>query len=161
MEVALLGGLPVRWSYVSFGPLIGCTYILFTWSMACHWVDVTKSGPQFIYFFMDTTLPGHLPTYGIVDFLGAFLVSFGIFSSATSILGILPGSFVAHVLFAVGVCLATMRLRDCIERKNYPQIEIRSLPLATTGSGSYRIHNSPARPIPDAERSMKHHEVYR
>jgi hypothetical protein len=111
-EVALLGGLPVRWSYISFGPLIGCTYILFTWSMACHWVDVTKSGPQFIYFFMDTTLPGHLPTYAIVGLLGVLLLSFGIFSSATSFLGMLPGSFVAHVLFAVGVCLATMRLRD-------------------------------------------------
>lgn len=61
-ELALLGGLQIRWQDIPFGTLLGCFYTLFNWGMANAWgVDKTTEGPQFLYFFSDTTLPGFQP----------------------------------------------------------------------------------------------------
>ena len=44
-ESALLGGLPVRWSEISLAPLVGCAYVMFTWSMSMSW-NKREHGPQ-------------------------------------------------------------------------------------------------------------------
>jgi hypothetical protein len=63
-EVALLGGLPVRLSEMYLGPIYGCVYIWMAWSLTEFWTD-KKYGPHYIYFFLDTTLPGYKSTVAL------------------------------------------------------------------------------------------------
>ena len=112
-EQALLGGLPVRWELVSFINLLGCAYTLFLWNVNCSWgIDVTKHGPQFLYFFYDTTLPGFFPSGALLTLIAVLLVFYGLFVSTGSILNMLPGGLVTHVLFVLVVSSAVMRFRD-------------------------------------------------
>uniref|UniRef100_A0A7S4VWZ4 Uncharacterized protein n=1 Tax=Ditylum brightwellii TaxID=49249 RepID=A0A7S4VWZ4_9STRA len=70
MEVGLLGGLPIRFCDVPLGPLYASCYVLFSWCMMKQWKTDTGTKdavtgdviygkcrcPQFLYFFLDTTL---------------------------------------------------------------------------------------------------------
>lgn len=57
LEVTLLGGIPVEFSHLSMATLMGILYIGFTWIMANFYFGNAKTtGPQYIYWFMDTTL---------------------------------------------------------------------------------------------------------
>jgi hypothetical protein len=49
-ELALMGGLPVRFNELSLLPLYGIVYVIFTWYMSASWTDepVSVVGPQFI-----------------------------------------------------------------------------------------------------------------
>ena len=80
-EVALLGGPPVRWQDFSVAPLFGITYVLFAWYMSTHWVPALH-GPQFIYFFLDTTL-GKWTTIFLLGLLGVLLTFYGLFFAAS------------------------------------------------------------------------------
>jgi hypothetical protein len=111
-EVALLGGLPVRWTLFPVSGLAGAAYIVFSFSMSCSWVDVKVHGPQFLYFFCDTTLPGILPTVILMGFLGAFYVLFGFFVWIPLMLAALPDGLLTHVLFVLVLSSAVMRFRD-------------------------------------------------
>mmetsp|Transcript_2380 Transcript_2380/g.6671 ORF Transcript_2380/g.6671 Transcript_2380/m.6671 type:complete len:324 (-) Transcript_2380:2293-3264(-) len=113
-ELSLLGGLPVRWCDVSFGPLLGCAYILATWFLQTSWgVNHQKYGPQFLYFFFDTTQPGHTPTTALLALLGVLLVFFALFASLEStVLPLLPGGVWGHVALAATVCGISMKFQD-------------------------------------------------
>ena len=53
-ELCLLGGLPLEFSHTGMHLVFGCTYILFSW-LNCF--NLTKRvGPQYLYWFLDTTL---------------------------------------------------------------------------------------------------------
>jgi len=77
VEIGLLGGLPIRLQDFSVAPLFGIVYIFFTWSMSESWVAKTK-GPQFIYFFMDTTL-GIKTSLFLLALLGVLSSYYGLF----------------------------------------------------------------------------------
>ena len=110
VETALLGGLPVHGSHVAVGPLVGCMYVLFSWSMTLQWNP--SQGPQFIYFFMDTTLPGYAPSVALVALLLVMMVFYAFFCWASALLRYLNGGVVTHVLFAAAICCSVMRFRD-------------------------------------------------
>ena len=80
MEVALLGGLPVRFTEVSLAPLFGVCYVIFTWNMMHRWAD-KEHGPQNIYFFFDTTM-GKVTTISLLALLCALLIFYALFASA-------------------------------------------------------------------------------
>ena len=80
MEVALLGGLPVRFTEVSLAPLFGVCYVIFTWNMMHRWAE-REHGPQNIYFFFDTTM-GKVTTISLLALLCALLIFYALFASA-------------------------------------------------------------------------------
>lgn len=110
-ESCLLSGLPVRWSHAALAALWGSLYVLFTWFMIHRWND-PRHGPQFIYFFFDTTLPGYTATKVLALLLTILMVYFGIFCVQNALLKVLNGGLVTHVLFVGAVSSMVMRFRD-------------------------------------------------
>ena len=55
-EICFLGGTPVLMDHMAVGPVMGILYILFSWYMMHRWPP-PGTGPRFIYFFLDTTVP--------------------------------------------------------------------------------------------------------
>jgi hypothetical protein len=108
-EVALLGGLPLRFQHISVSVLYGCAYILFTWLIQMRWRD--GDGPSFIYFFMDTTL-GWEHTIALYALLVTLMVFHGLFCGVESILDITGNNLVAHVGLATALCFLVCRFRD-------------------------------------------------
>mmetsp|Transcript_6006 Transcript_6006/g.7785 ORF Transcript_6006/g.7785 Transcript_6006/m.7785 type:complete len:328 (-) Transcript_6006:457-1440(-) len=110
-EVALLGGLPIRYKDLAATLLFGVAYVLFSFAVMFQWTD-RKYGPQFIYPFLDPTL-GWLSTaflLALLMVLTFFHVTFCWFDHfLTETLG---GGLQAHVA-AVGVLiLLVCRFRD-------------------------------------------------
>jgi len=56
LEVTMLGGVPIMFSHLSMATVLGIVYIFFTWFMATAYFGNKKVGPQYLYWFMDTTL---------------------------------------------------------------------------------------------------------
>ena len=59
-EVAFLGGLPIRYTGLTFTLIFGLVYVVFSFTVCHQWTD-KRHGPQFIYPFLDPTL-GYLTT---------------------------------------------------------------------------------------------------
>jgi len=124
LEVSLLGGLPVRFNEASLAPLFGVCYVIFTWNMANRWTE-RKHGPQFIYFFFDTTM-GKVTTIALVCLLCALLIFYALFATARIVLDSLSGVFkqandgddysvtelACHASFALLLTSAVCRFRD-------------------------------------------------
>ena len=110
-ESCLLSGLPVRWSDAALAPLWGTLYVLFTWFMIHRWND-PEHGPQFIYFFFDTTLSGYTPTKILLLLFFVLMVFYGIFCSTHALLEFLDGGLLTHVLFMTAMSSCVMRFRD-------------------------------------------------
>lgn len=111
LEAACMGGLSVQWTHIAFAPLLGVMYVMFTWSMMMRW-NTPDKGPQFIYFFLDTTLPGFLPTKVLLILLLVFAAFYGLFCVFHNVLSLLGGGLLAHLGFVVLVSSAVMRFRD-------------------------------------------------
>jgi hypothetical protein len=109
-EIALLGGLPVQWSHVSLAPLVGCAYVVWSWNVTHIW-NAPEHGPQFIYYFFDTTL-GSTASLALVALLVVKMVFYSLMVAAESILEMAGGGPLAHGLFVVLVCGSVMRFRD-------------------------------------------------
>jgi hypothetical protein len=110
-ESCILSGLPVRWSDAALAPLWGVLYVLFTWFMIHRWND-PEHGPQFIYFFFDTTLPGYTPTKILLLLFSVLMFFYGIFCSTNALLGFLDGGLLTHFLFLGVISSLVMRFRD-------------------------------------------------
>jgi hypothetical protein len=109
-EIALLGHLPVRWSQVSLAPLLGVWYVVCSWSTTAQW-NLPQHGPQFIYFFLDTTL-GATTTIAILALLGILLCFYALFVWAEQGLNWMDGAWPLHCLFVAVLSSAVMRFRD-------------------------------------------------
>lgn len=83
LEATLLGGPPVQFSHLSVAFATGALYILFTWIMAVVYFGNKTIGPQYIYWFMDTTL-GKTTTIAIVALTTALSIYFALFSFVMS-----------------------------------------------------------------------------
>lgn len=81
LEVTFLGGMKIAFSHLSMPTLLGVVYILFTWTMATMYFGNEKIGPQYIYWFMDTTLR-ETTTKALAALAFALTLFFGIFSVA-------------------------------------------------------------------------------
>jgi hypothetical protein len=108
-EVALLGGMPVKLGHFAVCPMYGIAYIFVAWSLRHFWDP--SGGPQFIYFFLDTTL-GSKTTYILLILLAVMMTFFAIFATAELILAATGGGLVVHTAFVVLVSAAVCRFKD-------------------------------------------------
>ncbi len=76
-EVGLIGKIPFQLSHISVAPIFGIFYIFFTWFMTMRW-SPQKGCPQFIYFFLDTTL-GWTTTIALITLLVVLLSFYVLF----------------------------------------------------------------------------------
>lgn len=109
-EVSLLGGLPVRFSHFSVAPMFGICYILFTWFMIPRWTP--GKGPQFVYFFFDTTLGVRFMAIVLLSLLLVLLSFYCLFGAIHQSLDYSQGQFVAHIIAVVLVTCVVCRFRD-------------------------------------------------
>ena len=109
-EVALLGGLPVEMTHVAVSPLLGLAYILFAWSMA-NSLGKEGDGPQFLYFFLDTTL-GWTTTKALVALLIVLLLFYVAFSFIDDVLEHLDGGLLMHLTSCVLTSCLACKIKD-------------------------------------------------
>lgn len=110
-ETAFMGGLKVYPQHFVFGPLVGCLYVMFSWAMVHRW-NKREHGPQFIYFFFDTTLPGYTTTIALLILLSVLAAFYGIFCACDVILAALGSNVWTHSVFVAAICSVVMRFRD-------------------------------------------------
>jgi hypothetical protein len=109
-EVALLGGLPVRFQDIALAPLFGMVYVIFMWSMRKAWAPVETEGPQFIYHFMDTTV-GLATTIALAVLMVVLMVSYCCFAQMHQMLDMLGGGLLVHALAVVFFCGLLCKVR--------------------------------------------------
>lgn len=110
LEVAFLGSLPVTWTFVSLAPLLGIMYVVVSWNVTHIW-NTASAGPQFIYFFLDTTL-GITTTVALLTLLSVLLVFYSLFVSTEYVMVWMDGSWLMHAFFVASISSAVMRFRD-------------------------------------------------
>lgn len=111
-EVALLGGIPIQASHISLATIFGCLYVILSWNVTHIW-NTPDKGPQFIYFFLDTTMPGYFATIALVMLLMVLMTFYSLFVMAEYILSnLLGGSLLLHIAFCVVLGGISMRFRD-------------------------------------------------
>jgi hypothetical protein len=108
-EASLLGGLPTRYVDLSVSALFGMTYLLFSWGTMHFWA--AQDGPQFLYFFLDTTL-GATTSLALVLLLLVIMAFHGLFCVIHQILESLGGGFIVHGLAVVVLSGVVCRFRD-------------------------------------------------
>lgn len=109
-EVCLLGGIHIdaHASYFSVAPIFGIVYVFFTWYMIPRW---SKEGPQFIYFFFDTTL-GWTTSIALLMLLVVLMVFYGLFGALVHVLSNLQGGLFIHTLAVLVVSSLICRFQD-------------------------------------------------
>jgi hypothetical protein len=109
-EVCLLGGIHIdaHASYFSVAPIFGIVYVVFTWYMIPRW---SKEGPQFIYFFFDTTL-GWTTSIALLMLLVVLMVFYGLFGALVHVLSNLQGGLFIHTLAVLVVSSLICRFQD-------------------------------------------------
>jgi hypothetical protein len=109
VELGLLGGLPVRFTDLPLAPMFGVAFILFSWGMRFSWVP--SGEPQFLYFFLDTTL-GKKSTIALVILVGILIAFYAIFVLVEDIILYLGGGMKVHVGVVTVVSMFVCRFRD-------------------------------------------------
>jgi len=108
LEVAILGNIPFELSHISVAPLFGVMYILFAWYVSDKCCP--KDGPQFLYFFLDTTL-GKESTISLLALLIVLMTFYFMFWLADDVMIHIPG--VSGRIAAIGVLSSSLcRFRD-------------------------------------------------
>lgn len=112
-EASLIGGLPVRWQDLPYATIVGCFYVIFTWLMALSWNE-KKYGPQFIYFFLDTTLPGFFPSFALIALLVALCIFYAFFATLSNFIlpQLEPYGLPAHAFIVAIFASRMVRFKD-------------------------------------------------
>jgi hypothetical protein len=110
-EMALLGGPPIELSHISLPCLVGCIYILFTWSACRLYGNQPDDGPQYLYWFMDTTL-GKTTTVALASLVAVLCASFLIFDALESFVKWIGGNLFSHVMCVILVSSLLIRTKD-------------------------------------------------
>lgn len=108
-ETVLLGGIPVKLQHMAVAPTFGMVYVLFSWSLMHYWKP--SQGPQFLYFFFDTTL-GTTSTYAMIGLMAVMLAFYGLFAVADMLLDHFGGGLIPRLLFVIATCTMVCRFRD-------------------------------------------------
>ena len=111
VEMALLSGPPVILSHISIPCFVGCVYILFTWSACRLYGDQPDDGPQYIYWFMDTTL-GKVTSIALACLLGVLCVSFSLFVALESFVEWIGGDLFSRSMCVILVSSVVIRARE-------------------------------------------------
>jgi hypothetical protein len=85
LERCVLSGLPCRMTAWAVAPLYGCVYVLFSWNMTYAWND-RQHGPQFIYYFLDTTLPGYYCSIALFVLLVVLTTFYALYCTTDTLL---------------------------------------------------------------------------
>ena len=109
MEIGLLGRLNVRFTDMAVAPLFGICYVLFAWTMKHMWLE--SGEPQFLYFFLDTTL-GKGSSIALIALLVILLLSYALFALVDDILALLGGGFIVHFITVTSIMSFVCRFRD-------------------------------------------------
>jgi len=111
-EICFLGGTPVLMNHMAVGPVMVILYILFSWYMMNRWQPGT--GPRFIYFFLDTTVPKYecaIALFVLVTVLMGFYIMVAqmylLLESYLDDATVLP-----RILITVGLSSAVCRFRN-------------------------------------------------
>ena len=110
-EMALLSGPPVILSHIFIPCFVGCVYILFTWSSCRIHGKQPDDGPQYIYWFMDTSLE-KVTSVALASLVGVLCVSFGLFVALESFVEWVGGDFFTHAMSVVLVSSVVIRTRE-------------------------------------------------
>lgn len=114
LEIGLMGNIPVVMQHLSIPSLYSTIYVFFGWFMAYRWTSVDK-GPQFIYFYADTTL-GAMTSIILACFLGAFLVFYYTVSvGRAKIFGSVEleeGGVLWRMFCVIGLCFFSSKWQD-------------------------------------------------
>ena len=110
VELCLLGGLPLSFAHISLSCTIGVIYILFSWSAATTMHGNTRDGPQYIYFFLDTSL-GKNTTIALAALLSAMTTSFGIFVALDTTVNKVGGNILVNILIVTFISSLVIRTR--------------------------------------------------
>jgi hypothetical protein len=110
-EMSLLGGIPMTFSHISIPCFIGCCYVLFAWSLA-HFLGKTGTapGPQYQYFFLDTTR-GKVTTISLAVLLTILMASFAMFVGIEAFVSWLGGSLITNTMCVVLICSLVCRVK--------------------------------------------------
>jgi hypothetical protein len=108
-EMALLGGLPLHMSHLSYPCLVGISYILFTWGN-CYLYAQVEEGPQYIYWFMDTTLE-KTTTIALASLVFTLFLSFAVFGAIEHTVEWTGASLFTHTLCVVLVSSLVMKTK--------------------------------------------------
>jgi len=108
VEVSLLGGIPVVFNHLSLATAVGIMFFLFTWTMAVSYHYTPAHGPQYVYWFMDTTLD-RTTTVALAALAGALTLFFGLFSFMITISG---DDLYANVALVIVVTWLVCKFRD-------------------------------------------------
>lgn len=109
IEMGLLGSYTVRFTDMAVAPLFGLCYVLFAWSMKHVWLE--SGEPQFLYFFLDTTL-GKGSTIALFALLVVLMLFYAIFVLVDDILAFLGGGVMVHFITVFGISSLLCRFRD-------------------------------------------------
>jgi len=109
-ELSLLGGPPIYFSHASMAPLFGITYVIFTWCTTKWWAPDIH-GPQFFYFFLDTTL-GTTTSLALLVLLAVLMIFYALVSFARTVLASLGGGVLVHLLFVALLSAGVCRVND-------------------------------------------------
>ena len=125
----IIGGIPVAMSHVAVSPIFGLLYVLFTWCMSntlakaavepvplkktgtTVWKRRNNVGPQFLYFFMDTTL-GWTTSIALIVLLVVLLTFYAMFSVIDNVMEHMQGGLVTRLLGSMGLVALVCRFRD-------------------------------------------------
>jgi len=109
MEIAVLGGLPIRIADIFLAPLFGVAYVLFSWC-AKHWW-LPSGEPQFMYLFLDTTV-GIKTTIFLVGLLMVLVLSYGCFMLLNIFVVMVDGNVWVNGIILVLIAYFACRFRD-------------------------------------------------
>lgn len=111
-EMSLLGGIPITFSHISIPCFVGCCYVLFAWTSA-HFLGKTGTapGPQYQYFFLDTTL-GKVTTVSLAVLLTILMGSFATFVGIEAFVNWLGGSVVTNAMCVGLISSIVCRVRE-------------------------------------------------
>ena len=104
LEAFFLSGPHLRIVDVPMAPLMGLCYVLFSYCMRHQWCDdAGRHGPQFLYPFLDPTLPGAQSSVALLGLLLTLVLSHGCLCALGHFLASTGGSSLATHLTAVAV----------------------------------------------------------
>mmetsp|Transcript_24864 Transcript_24864/g.30564 ORF Transcript_24864/g.30564 Transcript_24864/m.30564 type:complete len:318 (+) Transcript_24864:116-1069(+) len=110
MEVGVLGHIPVRISDLVCAPVWGCIYISFTWFMTHRWVE--SGEPQFVYFFLDSTLGPKINCLVLVTLMVVLMLFYTLFTVIDEVFFRFDGDWLVNSFIVILVASALCRFRD-------------------------------------------------
>ncbi|KAL3903435.1 MAG: hypothetical protein SGILL_010448 [Bacillariaceae sp.] len=109
-EVALLGGINLNFYHLPLATMVGIVYIAFTWIMAVVYYGNKEVGPQYLYWFQDTTLE-RTTTLAMLALLVALTTFFGIFAGVEMLIEAIGGTLMTKLSLVVAMSAFVCKFR--------------------------------------------------